>query len=136
MSIYTDRARELRAIITPHYNCAQAVLLPFVPLCGITEEEGLRLAANLGGGMRIASACGAFVGAVLALGLCGVDDPAVVQRLALTFRENHEGAIDCGDLLKRNAEKGREKKPFCDAMVLEAVGLVEEILRERGIIGA
>ena len=28
MSEYLQRAKELRAIVTPHYNCAQAVLLP------------------------------------------------------------------------------------------------------------
>ncbi len=134
MSVYLDRARELRAIVTPHYNCAQSVILPFVSLCGITEEEGLRLAANLGGGMRIAATCGAFVGAVITLGLCGVDDPPTVQLLARRIRENHSGAIDCAALLKMNAEKGLEKKPHCDAMVFEAVALTEEILRQRGII--
>ena len=39
MSKYMDRARELRAIVTPHYNCAQAVLLPFAPDAGVSEEQ-------------------------------------------------------------------------------------------------
>ena len=134
MSVYLDRARELRAIVTPHYNCAQSVLLPFIPLTSLTEEEGLRAAANLGGGMRIAATCGAFVGAIIALGLCGVDDPPTVQRVASQIRGAHDGAIDCKTLLKLNADRGLEKKPHCDAMVFQAVTLVEQILRERGVI--
>ncbi len=134
MSVYLDRAKELRAIVTPHYNCAQAVLLPFISLCGITEEEGMRLASNLGGGMRIAATCGAFVGAVLTLGLCGVDDPAVIQRAAAEFTGEHGKVIDCGTLLRMNAEKGLEKKPHCDRLVFEAVALTERILREHGVI--
>ena len=134
MSIYLDRAKTLRATVTPHYNCAQSVLLPFAEECGITRDEALRVAANLGGGMRIAATCGAFVGAALALGLCGVDDPAVIAGLAAAIKANHHGALDCATLLRINREAGFEKKPHCDAMVFEVVGHVERILRERGII--
>ena len=34
----------------------------------------------------------------------------------------------CADLLWMNAERGGEKKPHCDAMVFEAVELLEDIL--------
>ena len=134
MSRYLERAKTLRAISVPHYNCAQSVLLPFEEEAGITEEEGLRIAANLGGGMRIAATCGAFAGAAIALGLCGVDDPGITARLGARMKQNHGGVLDCASLLRRNAEAGGEKKPHCDAMVFEAVGLVEDILRERGLI--
>ena len=134
MSVYLDRARELRASAVPHYSCAQSVLLPFIPLTSLTEEEGLMLASNLGGGMRIAATCGAFVGALLTLGLCGVEDPTEAQRIAREIRLTHSDAIDCKTLLKMNAEKGLEKKPHCDALVFQAVELVETVLRERGVI--
>ena len=39
--------------------------------------------------------------------------------------------LDCADLVKRNKEMGREKKPHCDALVFECVSLVEKILREQ-----
>ena len=65
----------------------------------------------------------------MVLGLFGIDNPAeYYQRL----RERHEGMLDCAELLRRNKELGREKKPHCDALVYECVELVEEILREKG----
>ncbi len=134
MSIYLDRAKALRATVTPHYNCAQSVLLPFAEECGISREQALRLASNLGGGMRIAATCGAFVGAALTLGLCGVEDPGITARLAEALKETHHGVLDCADLLRINREAGFEKKPHCDAMVFEAVSHVERILRERGLL--
>lgn len=127
MSKYLDRARELRATVTPHYNCAQSVLLPFAEEAGIDEETALKMAANFGGGMRIASACGAFTGAIMALGLMGYDDPAMVTEVARRIKSEHEGFIDCKDLLKLNHDKGLEKKPHCDSMVFECVGIVEDI---------
>ena len=37
-------------------------------------------------------------------------------------------------LLTRNAEAGREKKPFCDGLVYECVAIAEDMLREAGKI--
>ncbi len=65
MSKYMDRARELRAIVTPHYNCAQAVLLPFAPDAGVSEEQAYKLAANFGAGMKLGLAGGPLVVAIL-----------------------------------------------------------------------
>ena len=41
MSKYLERARELRAIVTPHYNCGQSVVLPFAEDAGLTEAQAL-----------------------------------------------------------------------------------------------
>ena len=134
MSKYMDRARELRAIVTPHYNCAQSVLLPFAPDAGVTEETAYLLAANFGAGMKMASVCGAITGGLMALGLYGVDDGNTIADLYARLKANHEGQLDCAPLLQINKEKGGEKKPHCDEMVFECVALVEEILREKGKI--
>ena len=48
--------------------------------------------------------------------------------------ELDEGMLDCADLLRKNKELGREKKPHCDDMVFECVTLAEQILREKGKI--
>ena len=69
----------------------------------------------------------------MALGLFGIDDPKTLGDYHRRIRENHEGFLECADLLKRNAEKGLPKKPHCDAMVYEVVDLVETILKEKGI---
>lgn len=131
MSKYLDRARELRAIVTPHYNCGQSVVIPFAEDAGLTEEQAWGVCANFGGGLKRAAACGAITGGLVVLGLFGIDNPAeYYQRL----RANHDGMLDCADLLRKNKELGREKKPHCDALVYECVSLVEEILREKGKI--
>lgn len=132
MSKYLDRAKELRSDPVLHYNCAQSVLVPFAEAAGISEEIAMKAASNFGGGMRMASVCGAFTGGLLALGFFGVDTPAVVQAFARKLKDNHDGTLECALLLKKNKELGLEKKPHCDAMVFECVSIVEEILRENG----
>ena len=129
MSKYLDRARELRAAVAPHYNCGQSVLLPFAEAAGLTEAQAMGICANFGGGLKRAAACGAITGGLVALGLFGIDDPGEYYR---ALRANHEGLLDCADLLRRNRELGGEKKPHCDALVFECVALVERLLRERG----
>ncbi|MBR2671285.1 MAG: C_GCAxxG_C_C family protein [Oscillospiraceae bacterium] len=131
MSRYLDRAKELRAIITPHYNCGQSVILPFAVDMGLSEEQAIGIAANFGGGLKRASACGAITGGLVVLGMFGIDDPSGYYR---ALRENHEGMLDCADLLRKNKELGGERKPHCDALVFECVTLVEKILRENGKI--
>lgn len=78
------------------------------------------------------SVCGAVTGSLLALGLAGVSDPQAANELIRKVRENHNGLINCTDLLRVNAENGGEKMPHCNAMIRECVGYVEEILKEKG----
>lgn len=134
MSKYMDRAKELRACTSIHYNCAQSVLIPFAADAGLSEEDAFRMAANFGSGMLMGGTCGAFTGGMMALGVWGVDDKPVVQELIRTMKANHDGTLDCAKLLAKNAELGNPRKPHCDAMVYEAVELVEKILREQGKI--
>ena len=129
MSKYLDKAKELRAITEPHYNCAQSVLIPFAEDAGIDADTAYRMGANFGGGMKMGSVCGVVTGGLMALGLLGKDDPKVANAFCRRIAENHEGCLLCKDLLRMNAERGGEKKPHCDAMVYEAVTLVEEMTR-------
>lgn len=131
MSKYLERAKELRAIVEPHYNCGQSVVVSFAADAGLTEAQAMGICANFGGGLKRASACGAITGGLVVLGLFGIDDPKEYYR---ALRADHEGMLDCADLLRRNKELGGEKKPHCDALVYECVDLVEKILRERGKI--
>lgn len=129
MSKYLEKAKELRAIVTPHYNCGQAVVIPFAEEAGLTEAQALGICANFGGGLKRGSACGAIAGGLVVLGLFGIDNPADYYQ---TLRANHADMLDCAELLRRNQELGREKKPHCDGLVFECVSLVEQILRENG----
>jgi len=132
MSKYVERARALRAAEDRHYNCAQSVLVPFAADAGVDEETAYRLAANFGAGMKRASVCGAITGGLMALGLFGADQPALVGAYYARLREAHDGLFDCADLLRVNQQKGLPKKEHCDDMVYECVALVEQLLRQSG----
>ncbi len=131
MSKYLEKAKELRAIVTPHYNCGQSVVLPFAAEAGLTEEQALGVCANFGGGLKRGAACGAVTGGLVVLGLFGINDPAEYYD---ALRERHDGILECAELLRRNEALGRERKPHCDALVFECVCLLEELLRKSGKI--
>ena len=131
-SKYLARARDLRDSTTIHYNCGQSVILPFAGDMGLTEEQAMGICANFGGGLKRASACGAITAGIIVLGVFGIEPAEYYQAL----RANHDGMLDCADLLRRNKELGREKKPHCDGLVFECVSLVERILREHGKLPA
>lgn len=132
MSKILERTRELRAIIDPHYNCGQAVILPFAEVLGLPEELVMRFGANFGRGMKGGELCGAIAGGLVVLGLFGLEDPTTTAAFYQRLHAAHPAGLDCATLLRLNAEKGQERKPHCDGMVYEVVTLVEEMLREQG----
>ena len=134
MSKYIARARELRAIVTPHYNCGQAAILPFAEEMGIPSDLVMRFAANYGGGMKTGALCGAVAGGVTVLALYGLDTPEYTAEYYARVREKHPESIDCKFLLERNAAAGNEKKPFCDGLVYECIAIAEDMLRKAGKI--
>lgn len=134
MSRFIERAEELRGRTDRHYNCAQSTLIPFAMEKGLNEEAAYALSSNFGSGMKMAGTCGAVTGGLMVLGLYGANDPATVGEFYRRFKENHDGMLDCGDLLKVSREKGIRRGPHCDGLVYEAVTIVEEILKEKGLI--
>ncbi len=138
MSRYTDLAMERRSHLTPEgrpvFNCCQAVVSVFAQDAGYDGEAALRAATYFRGGMQMGSVCGAVTGALLALGLSGVQDPAAGNELLRRVKENHEGMTDCANLLRVSAENGEVKKVHCDALIRECVGYAEQILRGQGKI--
>lgn len=134
MSQYMERAVRMRAILEPHYNCCQSVVLCFAEEAGLTNEQAYRMAYHFAAGMRCGGTCGAMVGGLMVLGLFGVNDPAIVAAYQQRLKDHHAGMTNCQDLLRVNAENGREKKPHCDQLVFEVVALVEDILRNEGKI--
>ena len=139
MSKYTDLAMERRSQFSPEgrpaWNCCQAVVTVFAQDAGFDEEASMKAATYFRGGMQIGSVCGAVTGSLLALGLAGVDDPQVSNDLIRQIRENHDGMINCRDLLRVNAENGGEKMPHCNSMIRECIELVENVLKARGKLG-
>ena len=138
MSKYTDLAMERRSCFSPDgrpvYNCCQSVVSVFAQDAGYDEESCMKAATYFRGGMQMGSVCGAITGSLMAIGLAGVDDPQIPGELLRKVKENHEGMLNCKDLLRANAERGGEKMPHCNAMIRECIGYIEEILREKGIL--
>ena len=134
MSKYYERALELRASVNPHYNCAQSTILPFAEEAGFTEAQVMAFAANFSGGMKRAGTCGAVTGAMMTLGLFGIEDMQSVKEFYSRFKETHEGCLECADLISIGKEKGLEKKPHCDILVYESIAILEDMLRARGKI--
>lgn len=128
-----QRTHELRNDPTVHYNCAQAVFIPFAERKGLTAEQANAIAENFGAGMRTGMTCGAITGGLMALGLYGIKEPKDTVGFIRQMRDKHDGRTECRDLLMAEVHSPAEKKPHCDAMVYEAVELVEEILQARGI---
>ena len=133
-SKYILRSEALRNDPAVHYNCAQAVLLPFAPDAGLDEKTAARLTANFGAGMKRGSVCGAIAGGLMVLGLYGADDPASVGEYYRRLRASHDGIMDCAELLRVDRERGGDRKAHCDGMVCECLTLAEEILRKQGRI--
>ena len=136
MSKYTDLVMERRNQFNPDgkpaWNCCQAVVTVFAQDAGYDEDACMKAATYFRGGMQMGSVCGAVTGSLMALGLAGVDDPQASNEIIRKVRENHDGLIECRDLLRVNAERGGEKMPHCNAMIRECVEYVEKILREKG----
>ena len=120
-----ERARELRADTTRHYNCCQSVLIPFCRECGISEETAYRLGSQFGGGMKMGSVCGAVTGALMVLGMTGAGEERAKQFKDAFRAEN--GALDCAKLLALGREKGMQRKEHCDEMIRNAL---EQLLHE------
>ncbi len=136
MSKYQDMAMERRSHMTPDgrpvYNCCQAVVSVFAEDAGYDEATCMKAATYFRGGMQMGSVCGAITGGLMALGLADVDDPAVLNSYYKSIRDNHDGLMNCKDLLRVNAEHGGQKLPHCNAMICECIGYVESILRDNG----
>lgn len=128
-----DQAIALRSDPDTHFNCAQAVVIPFAVHAGMSMEQAYILAANFGGGMRSGMTCGAISGGLMALGISGVTDNKSVVEFIRRMTQEHEGKTNCRDLLAENAQTMIPKKVHCDNLVYESVSHVEEMLRERGM---
>lgn len=130
------------------YDCSQVVVSHYGAKLGISEEIANKVSACFGGGMFQAGTCGAFTGALMAIGLkYGHYDPKnlleqkeVMMAKSGEFRkkffEKHE-SCNCKELLgydvsvpdgfKEAMETGRMMS-FCPKLVKEVIEILDEIL--------
>ena len=130
------------------YDCSQVVLRHFADKLGISEDEANRVAAGFGGGMMLGSVCGAYTGALMALGLkYGHSDPdslmrqkdimlAKMEQLKEKFTEEF-GTVECKELIGYDLSVPEELKSaldsgklldYCPGLVDKVIQMTEEIL--------
>ena len=134
MTEMMKRSHALRDDTTTHYNCAQAVLIPFAEKKGISAAQATAITANFGSGMRAGLTCGAITGGLMALGLYDAGDAEASAQFMRRMKDLHGGLSDCRDLLREEVHSPAEKKPHCAGTVYEAVEIVEEMLMARGLL--
>ncbi|MBQ3504403.1 MAG: C_GCAxxG_C_C family protein [Oscillospiraceae bacterium] len=146
---HTTKAAEL---FVNGYNCAQAMLVAYCDVTGLTPEFSARLASSFGGGMgRMREVCGAVSGMLMVAGLLyGYDTPGddtvkkehyrLVQQLAGKFREE-AGSIVCREILDnppsdpnptpRTAEFYRVRP--CARLLVLAAKILDEYMAEHPV---
>ena len=132
------------------FHCSQAVLSAFAADTGITEKQACLLGGCFGAGMKKGEVCGACTGALMVLGLLygqyekgdtasKIHAYEVAEAFLDRFAERN-GSYRCNDLLgcdirtEEGVRYARSRNLFrtlCPKMVEEAVGILEEIIREQ-----
>ena len=145
----TTRQEKALQYFRDGFHCSQAVFASFANECRLTEEQALKIGACFGGGMRKGEVCGACSGALMVLGsLYGQHDLSdeesrqtandVTARLMQGFADTC-GSYLCKEILgydistpegKRNAREQNLFEERCPQMVVNAVNVLEEIIRE------
>ena len=98
MTEMMKRSHALRDDTTTHYNCAQAVFIPFAEKKGISAAQATAITANFGSGMRAGLTCGAITGGLMALGLYGAGDAEASAEFMRRMKALHDGlpiAVTC-----------------------------------------
>ncbi len=124
---YIEQAHQLRSDPLVHYNCAQAVTIPFAKGCGLSEEQAAALATHFGGGMKMGSVCGAITGGAMVLGLLGASDEQY-RAFLQAMRAQHDDVVTCAELLQKNAEMGGNRKTHCNGMIDEAIEAIIDVM--------
>ena len=124
-----EMAQALRDRTDAHFNCCQAVFMPFAKELGLDEEAARKIGAHFGSGMRVGGVCGALTGALMVLGMYGCGE-AEAKAFMEEFRQR-AGFLDCSDLLEASKNRGEEKKPHCDKLIADSVRAIEKLLEEK-----
>ena len=130
------------------YDCAMQVLAELAPEVGLSEEQGLKLAACLGVGAMQGQLCGAVTGALMAIGYKygnTVRGDMATKGLCLAKRaefyerfEKEFGSLTCPGLLNldlrkpEDMAKAREKNvlsTFCPKVCTFAIITTKDIMK-------
>ena len=132
-------------------NCAQAVLMAYADVLGLTEAQAAMVAVGHGGGMgRLRLHCGAFSAAVMLAGAIEGPDGASKEHRPQTYARVQElhrrfvevnGTISCAELLGRAGvpenptpeERTPEyyRKRPCERVIRSACRIIDAMLEEK-----
>lgn len=143
-------AQQVKEEFIKGYDCSQVVFRYFAERFGISEDEANRIAAGFGGGMLLGSVCGAYTGALMALGLkyghsnsdglLSQKDVMIAKNMQLKEKVTAEfGTVECKKLigydvstpegLKGALDSGKMLE-FCPCLVEKVIKIVEEIMED------
>jgi len=137
------------------YNCAQSIIKAYASEVGMNQEDAVRMASALGGGVgRNGHICGAVSGAALIIGMkFGTTDPANFQAKEKAYNKTNEllekfsaenKSVLCKELLgydiktPEGLKQARESGVMvqkCPALVSSAGKILESIINETQIPG-
>lgn len=141
-----DRTRIALDCYYAGYNCAQSVFSAIASDYGMDSKQALLVASCFGGGMRMGAACGAFTGALMALGLAkgffAYSPEAKAETEALTLQfiamwEKQIGPVNCREILnvdvrdplqRQNAKDNGIFEAHCPNCIETAVKLISELI--------
>ncbi|MDO5755001.1 MAG: C-GCAxxG-C-C family protein [Tissierellia bacterium] len=116
------------------YNCNQKVLSHFCE-----SKDLIHAGALFGSGMRLASVCGAYTGALMVLGVKLSEDGDVNSAYKIFDEEftSRVGCRNCFDILGKDATKPDERQALieegiipnrCNHAIETAIDIIENIL--------
>lgn len=130
------------------YNCSQSLLASFTDVTGLTEQASFDIGAGFGAGAFTGELCGALSGGIMVLGMAtpvDQEDPVASKRrtgklskeFQTRFQEKY-GNLRCAPLLKTEitpdqcpAAQAVGTTNRCEILILSAMEIVEEILKEQ-----
>ena len=140
--------KEIQEQFMHGYDCSQVVLSHFAEKTGISKELANKVSACFGGGMMQADACGAFTGALMAIGLMYghwdagnlMAQKALMQQkcgeFKAKFAEKYPGC-HCLDIMGYNittpegfqrAIDSGDMMTICPRLVKEVIEILDEIM--------
>ena len=113
-------------------NCGQCLLERYAEGFGFDREDTDRIAACFGGGLEMGQTCGAVAGAVIVLGLAGVE-PKDAREAVAKLRRRFEARHDMSD--PQQAEEAKASGVLmerCPNFIGDAMDILDQLLPELG----
>lgn len=145
-----QKANEIKDNFIKGYDCSQVVFRHFAERFDLSKDEANRIAACFGGGMMLGSVCGAYTGALMAIGMKYghtkeeglMDQKNVMIGKYMEFKNRFEqeyGSVNCKEIIGydvstpeglQGALDSGKMTEFCPCLAEKVIQITEEILNE------